>query len=205
MNHSLLQTDILKYVREFAATADIEPLHSHHVTYLAEQIFDQLISLHQCSEQERLLLVCASLLHDIGWQNGRQKHHKRSMEMILSQTDWPWSAEQRLIVALIARYHRKALPKKKHPGYHLLKPKEQLTVCKLASLLRIADGLDRRHMQTVRSVQISFNKQKVLCQCLCQQPAEPELEFAAKKSDLFQKTFNLPIAFNAVDQCLKAQ
>lgn len=205
MNHSISKADILKYVREFAATADIEPSHSHHVTYLAEQIFDQLISLHQCSEQEKLLLICASLLHDIGWQNGRQKHHKRSMEMILAQTDWPWSAEQRLIVALIARYHRKALPKRKHPGYQLLKSPEQLMVCKLASLLRIADGLDRRHIQAVQSVQICFNKQKVLCQCLCQQSAEPELEFAAKKSDLFQKTFNLPIAFAAVQQSLKEQ
>lgn len=195
---------LLKQVRAYAAQTDLEPLHSHHVTNLAEQLFDALTDVHQCDPEDKFLLVCAGLLHDIGWQGGQQKHHKRSMEMILEQTDWAWTTRERIITALIARYHRKALPKKSHRVFNMLDAAGRQKVCKLAALLRIADGLDRRHRQTVRSVETRIEPKTIVVACCCAEPANPELDFARQKADLFEKVFGRSVEFSAMDKNSRA-
>jgi exopolyphosphatase/guanosine-5'-triphosphate,3'-diphosphate pyrophosphatase len=49
------------------------------------------------------------------------------------------------MVAAIARYHRRGLPKKRHESWQLLESREQRrTVSSMALLLRLAAALDRR-------------------------------------------------------------
>jgi exopolyphosphatase/guanosine-5'-triphosphate,3'-diphosphate pyrophosphatase len=57
------------------------------------------------------------------------------------------------VMANIARYHRKSHPKKKHENFQVLSPDKQKVVNVLASLLRIAEGIDRRKMQTVSDIE----------------------------------------------------
>ena len=88
----------------------------YHAGYpLALEFFDGLISVHQLGEREkRCWLECAAILHDVGLSKGRGGHHKESAKLILNDTLLPFTSQERRIVASIARYHRKGLPKPKH-------------------------------------------------------------------------------------------
>ncbi len=143
----------LQTVLALAQRCRYERAHTHQVTRLALMIFDALEEVHRMGVRDRSLLHYAALLHDIGWAEGPQGHHKASMRLILSDSGLPFGRAERQMVALIARYHRKALPSERHEHYRNLDRADQHRVCMLAGILRVADGLDRSHNSIVRGVQ----------------------------------------------------
>ena len=147
----------LAAVRRFAAACHSEDGHAEQVTRLAEMLFDGTHALHGLDAGARFWLTCAGLLHDIGWVDGQKGHHKTVMAMILSDATLPLSHEERAIVALVARYHRKALPKPTHGVYAALPAVSRDVVRSLAALLRVADGLDRSHTDAVSGLTVQLD------------------------------------------------
>ena len=126
-----------------------ELLHLEQVARLAGLLFDALAPIHGLGQHQRELLLCAGLLHDVGISISFAKHHKHSLRLI-RQSDLPaLTADERLVVANVARYHRKAKPKASHPDFAELPDGLQDTVRRLAAILRLADGLDRAHENAV--------------------------------------------------------
>jgi hypothetical protein len=69
---------------------------------------------------------------------------------------------------------------------------DQATISKikiLASLLRVADGLDYTHQANVKSLKIKVSPKKVTAECLCENISLPEQQAFNKKKDLFEKVF----------------
>jgi len=179
----------LPAVLALAQRCRYERAHTHQVTRLALMIFDGLKAVHRMGTRERSLLQYASLLHDIGWAEGPQGHHKASMRMILSDPSLPFGRAERQMIALIARYHRKALPSERHEHYRSLGRAEQRRVCMLAGILRVADGLDHSHNSVVRAVRCQVLDRRVVVVCDVRETAHAELGSAAKKADLFREAF----------------
>ena len=132
------------------------------VTRLALEIFDGLTDVHHLGERERCWLECAAILHDVGLSKNRKGHHKESAKLILNDTRLPFTSQERRIVASIARYHRKGLPKPKHYNLATLDPLTVNKVKILASILRVADGLDYTHQSTVKSLNIKWTPKELL-------------------------------------------
>jgi exopolyphosphatase/guanosine-5'-triphosphate,3'-diphosphate pyrophosphatase len=101
----------MAFVTEMARTHDPDPAHNEQVTTLALALFDGIRVLHGFGPEERRLLEIAGRLHDIGWSRVvAGKHHKLSRDMI-QELDVPGiDKQERLVCALVARYHTKALP-----------------------------------------------------------------------------------------------
>jgi putative phosphoesterase len=177
---------ILEVLEEYADVGD----HAEQVASLALALFDWLRSLHGYSREERDLLEYAALLHDIGWCEGRQGHHKSSRKLIMQIQDLPFSSRQRRIVACVARYHRRSHPSEDHPVYRDLAPEDKKLVCALGGILRIADGLDCSHLGLVEELSCAVDSESVVITCLGAQPPQGEDEAAEKKKDLFEKHFN---------------
>lgn len=163
--------------------------HARQVTRLALQIYDSLALLHKYGRKERQILEYAGLLHDIGWVYGQKGHHVRSGRMILVDTSLPVIPHDREIIALVARYHRKRVPKKPPQTFSFLKPKALRRVLLLASLLRIADGLDYTHANRVISLSCTIAPDAVICNPVFDGDGTIERTRALKKADLFEKTF----------------
>lgn len=126
--------------------------HSEHVKKLALQIFDDTIHRHTLGDEERELLEAASLLHDVGYHISPDQHHHHS-QYIISHCIMPgFTNDESQMIGMIARYHRKSHPKKKHPIYNSSTPERQRIISILAGILRIAEGLDRRQQQLVDSL-----------------------------------------------------
>jgi putative phosphoesterase len=162
--------------------------HYKQVTQLSLGFFDGLANLHQLGTRERCWLECATILHDVGLSKGRGSHHKESAKLILDDTRLPFSSQERRIVASIARYHRKGLPKQSH---YNLKTLDRVTVRKveiLSSLLRVADSLDYTHQSIVKSLNIKVGK-RITVGCVCLTESMLEEQAFNKKKDLFEKVF----------------
>ena len=177
----------LKAVLLLAESCDYEAGHTHQVTRLALRLFDELKPIHHLGEKERFWLHVGGLLHDIGWIEGQKGHHKTALRTILHTPLLPFDNGERLIIGSIARYHRGALPKKKHGHFSALGSWQRRVVTVLAAMLRVADGLDRTHQSLVEDLSCEVTQEQILIKCSVSRPAEIERMFGLKKGQLLEK------------------
>jgi exopolyphosphatase/guanosine-5'-triphosphate,3'-diphosphate pyrophosphatase len=148
-------------VKRLMAECDFPQAHARQVRVLADRMADQLTQELVLGQDDRLILGYAALLHDVGWHFGQRKHHRRSYELITSGGLAGFAPLQIEMIALVARYHRKAVPKLSHQPFARLGAHDRQTVTKLAAILRVADGLDRGHQVAVRDVRVEIEPQQV--------------------------------------------
>lgn len=188
--------EVLKEVVKLARSCSYEKRHSHQVTRIALRLYDELQDLHRLSPRHRLLLQSASLLHDIGWIKGRLRHHKTTRDIILRSFNLPLTKEEKLIVALVARYHRRSLPRESHKYYADMREEQRTALRKLAAILRVADGLDRRHINAVDDLHCAVRPDAVVVNIDADDFSDVEKETALKKADLFRDVFGKNIIIN---------
>ena len=168
--------------------------HALHVAELAMRLFDQTKPLHGYGDREREWLEFAAILHDIGYLINSRQHHKHAYYLIKHSDLTGLAADEIEMIAGIARYHRRALPGKKHDDFCSLPPGSQRTVKVLAALLRIADGLDRSQFGVVQGLDVRVGK-TVIVTLHVSGDAELEIWAARGRSDLFEKVFKRPVQF----------
>jgi len=179
----------MSFVVRTARTYDPDPSHSEHVTTLALSLFDGLQALHGYGPGERRLLEIAGRLHDIGWSRVVSgKHHKVSRDLIL-ELDIPGLEERdRLLCALIARYHTKALPdESRHRQFASLDSDQRELVEWLAGILRVADGLDCSHAKVIRGLACDVGDKAITVHLEAAGDCRVEVEGARKKQDLLER------------------
>lgn len=131
--------------------------HLKHVADVTAQLFDAFKDSLGLEENDRLYLLLAAYLHDIGSFVSNRSHHKHSEYIISSLNLFRLTEHEINIIACIARYHRRSAPLKTHLLYNGLASQEQILVQKLSALLRIANSLDRSHKQKVKKLEVKFN------------------------------------------------
>lgn len=163
--------------------------HGRHVAFLADRLFDGLLPLHGLGKRWKRRLHLAALLHDIGFAEGRRKHHKVSMRTIEEDRALDIADKDRPLVALLARYHRKAWPSSRHRRFAALSDKKRDAIKKTAALLRVADGLDYRHLSVVQDVSVELTEASVRLWLRAGGESAPECARAVKKGDLLEHLF----------------
>jgi exopolyphosphatase/guanosine-5'-triphosphate,3'-diphosphate pyrophosphatase len=127
--------------------------HSQKVASFARQIFEHTNHLHGMGERDALILEYAGLLHDIGYHIGYSKHHKHGFYLIMNGDLPGFSNDEKILLANLVRYHRKARPSSCHPAFAALPRRIRMKVKRLTAILRIADGLDRSHFSLFDEIQ----------------------------------------------------
>ncbi|MEZ5229509.1 MAG: Ppx/GppA phosphatase family protein [Acidimicrobiales bacterium] len=142
-------------VERMATQLDPDPEHAATCANLAGQLFDRTQRLHGLDANDRELLVCGALLHNVGLFISHSSHHKHGYYVIRNSDRLTGFTQQEIeVIALVARYHRRGRPKERHREFAALLPDEQQKVRILAGLLRIAIGLDRSHAARVQSIRV---------------------------------------------------
>jgi len=94
----------------------------------------------------RTVLQAAALMHDVGKAKGARNHQKNSYRLIREMArPLGWSARELELAAVVARYHRGALPRAGGKTMQLLQLAERPIAMELAGVLRLANALDSRH------------------------------------------------------------
>ncbi|MEA1909367.1 MAG: HD domain-containing protein [Euryarchaeota archaeon] len=179
----------LEEIREIARKYNSDPEHSDTVRRLSLELFDKMGDLHRLGREERYWLGCAAILHDIGWSQGSKGHHKSSLRLILNDQEFPFTSGERYLIGSIARYHRKALPKNSHFHFAAMSKDNKQKIKVLASILRIADGMDATHSSAVTNIDLKISPDSVMLNCSGSNDTGLEQESILKKKDLFESTF----------------
>jgi exopolyphosphatase/guanosine-5'-triphosphate,3'-diphosphate pyrophosphatase len=172
--------------------------HGRHVARLSLSLFDQLKTLHKLGSTDRKILLAAALLHDIGQVVSYRRHHKHSLYLIHNSELPGLVDEDTPLVALVARYHRRAEPSDEHELWAQLDGERQTRVRKLASILRIADALDREHLQRVERVEAEVDGGKLSLDLSGRGDLLLEQWAIARKAKMFRSTFDLDVMLSPV-------
>jgi len=147
-------TQIIRSAELLGKKYDVDAAHASQVASLACSLFDQLEFLHGLPRKMQIVLHVAALLHECGTFVSSRSHHKHSMYLILNSELFGIGEAEQELIALVARYHRRATPQPTHEIYSQLSPAGRITVAKLASILRIAKALDASRTQRFASVTV---------------------------------------------------
>ena len=167
--------------------------HAMQVTKIAMKIFDALKPIHNLSIKHRFILKLAALWHDIGIFIRNSEHHKHSYYLI-SNIEMPGlSTPDIQLIATIARYHRRSMPKKYHVEYTSLRDRDRVVVTKLAAILRIADALDRGHSQSLDNIRIDLKGNTAVFHVSFKKTGWLEIMHFEAKRDLFDRVFGIDV------------
>jgi exopolyphosphatase / guanosine-5'-triphosphate,3'-diphosphate pyrophosphatase len=187
-------------VLEFARSCHQDEVHSQQVARLALEIFAALAGQYGFGENERQMLEAAALMHDVGYFISYSGHHKHTYHLIRHADLFGFTPRDREIIAQIARYHRKSLPKKKHESFARLVPLDQLLVKRLGGILRLADGLDRRRNSVVAALDCSLSKSAFIVRITGEGDFSVELFGGKLKGDLFESAFRRKLSLIPAQQ-----
>ena len=194
---SLRRDQVLLSARELGRKYAFDEQHATTVARLALELFDKSRTVHGLGLEQRLLLEVAALLHDIGTFVGASEHHKHTHYLVMASPIVGLSRDQVALVASVARYHRKSMPKQSHDAYRGLSGKERDTVSKLAAIVRLADALDNEHASKVKTVEVQWKKPKFILRLHGEGDLLLEKWALMKKAGMFEEVFDAKVVVEA--------
>jgi exopolyphosphatase/guanosine-5'-triphosphate,3'-diphosphate pyrophosphatase len=192
-------------IERLAAACSGEVEHGRTVAALAGRIYEQLTEPLDLAPGDRLLLECAARLQDVGYVINYDQHHKHSYHLIRNSRLPGIRPHDLELIANVARYHRGAHPKRKHENLARLSADDQRRVRRMAAILRLAGGLDRSRTQQVRDVVACVEDGHVVLDVVAPEDPLVDLWGAERRTDLFEKVFQMPLKVRWADRDRAAQ
>jgi exopolyphosphatase/guanosine-5'-triphosphate,3'-diphosphate pyrophosphatase len=184
------RTEVEEMARRFGVSLD----HARNVAHNSSLLFTALEPLHHLPPASGKVLEAAAYLHDVGHYVSSIGHHKHSYYVVL-HSDMPGFTErERLLIAALCRYHRKALPNPVHNAYQALTSDEKRILSLEIPLLRLADNLDRSHEQRIQALECKVRNGDVLLQVRSKGDIDLEQWGAERAGNLFRQVYNRDIS-----------
>ena len=195
-----LTQQILSAARSLGRKYKYDETHAERVCGFSQMLFDELMGEQRMNDTHRLYLQVAALLHDIGFFVSPRGHHKHSQYLISSSGLFGLRERELEIIGNIARYHRRAMPQRTHVSFVSLDRDERMIVSKLAAILRVANALDKEHLQKISDLKVSREGDKIVL--VAQNASDLTLERAAlnERSDLFREVFGKQIILREAEK-----
>jgi len=150
-----LRAAALTRLRAWASYLDTDFAHTQRVAQMSVRLYDGLQQAGLLKEEaepaSREILQAAAFMHDVGKSRGHNKHQKTSFRMIRRlPPPLGWSAPDLELAAVVARYHRGALPRPRGKNLQRLELPDRRMALELAGILRLARTLDLAHGKSAR-------------------------------------------------------
>ncbi len=184
---------ILQSALELGRKYNFNEGHGTGVARLCSSLFFELEDEHLLSSRYELILHITALLHEIGLFIGTPSHHKHSYYLISNSELFGLGRKDLNLVALVARYHRRAVPRPNHPGYSELDDASRLVVKKLSAILRLADALERSHQQRIEVLECRREGLSLVGTVSGAQDLAVEQMALKEKGSLFQDIYGLQV------------
>lgn len=192
--------DILSTARNMAKRYKAHTVHIQTMEKLVLQIFDTMKKYHGLGPKERLLLQIAAILHTCGKYISILRSSENSYRIIMSTEIIGLSYLEREIVANVVRYNHKAFDYKNveleadlaaDRSANISKNEVTIVIAKLTAMLRLANSLDRTHLQKFADCRMAVKDGTLTVTCTY--PGDITLERAAfnEKGDFFEEIFGL--------------
>lgn len=126
---------------------------------LSLQLYDGLANCGLIAKEsqieERFILHAAALLQEAGRFKKGKAYHKESYRMIRKLSPLPgWTQRDLEFVALVARFHRRALPYPDHEKLRVYELPLRQSLIRLAAILRMANAFQGKSYRPIRRLQV---------------------------------------------------
>lgn len=189
-------------ITQLARACNYEREHAEHTAFLALRLFDQLgeLGAHTYGSTSRELLEYAAILHDIGTFLSHSNHQKHAYYMVRNSDLLGFDDTEIDVIANVALYHRKSVPKKKHANLADLSLIQRKRVSFLAAILRISEGLDRSHLGLVKDISVRMNPNPERCEITLIHTGNCTLEVwgVQNSRDLLEDVLQKPVVFDTL-------
>jgi len=191
---TMLDRDQRRVVEQMVRRYGSPILHARKVAELAHRLFEALQPLHRLPPGHGKLLEAAGYLHDIGHYVSASSHHKHSYYLV-AHSDLPgFTDQERQMIALLCRYHRKSMPLPRHSPFQSVDPDSRRAITLLTPLLRIADSLDRSHEQRVLDMHVQIRNGSVTLALESQADTDLEMWAVERVADAFRETYQTSLS-----------
>jgi len=136
--------------------------HGMHVAKNCMIIFDALVKEHGMSRRHRIMLETAATLHDVGTYIKASGHHKHGQYIVANSEIFGLHQEELGIISLVISCHRGEPPSQSDIEFMKLQREERVLVLKMASILRVADALDRGHTQPIKKFTVERRPETIV-------------------------------------------
>ena len=148
--------------------------------------------MHGMKERERLLLRMAVMLHDVGKYISLNNVADSSYNIIMSNEIIGLSHIEREMVALIAKYNTAVLPSYDELVMESsLSAEQYLTVSELTAIVRLANALDRSHLQKIQSIRAVLKERELHLSLMVGRDFTLEQGLCQDKLDFFNEVFSI--------------
>jgi CHAD domain-containing protein len=191
-----LRAAALTRLRVWAGFLDPDFAHSQRVAQLSLRLYDALCKAHLLPDHEhdsRDVLQAAAFMHDVGKAKGNEDHQKRSRRMILKLArPLGWTARELELAAVIARYHRGALPSPRRKSMQRLELPDRRVAMQLAGVLRLANALDT-HNGVAPKIEVGMRDHALFVGSAGYSPLERSAEQVAAARHLLETVLRRPV------------
>ncbi len=170
----------------------VDMAHARRVADLALALYDQTAPLHRLPAKLRPLLEAGALLHNVGLDIDQPRHHLAGRNLVMGVRLADYSAAQKRILACLIRFHRKKVRPDDEPAYLAQSAPARRRTLALASLVRLADGLDYSQSQTTDLTRVEVADTGVTLHIEGPE-CETDGDRAIEKADLWEDVFGVAL------------
>ena len=167
--------------------------HAECVRMIAVKIYDTLKNELGFNEHARTLLETAAILHDIGGFIRYDNHNLHSSYIIRNSEIFGLSRKDNTIVAEIAKYHKGNSIPQDEDSFLMLPRADRMTILKLTAILRIADAMDRGHIQKFNDFSIKIQQNTLTIHNKTSKNTVLEKIALNEKSGMFESVFGYKV------------
>lgn len=176
-------------VHELAYRYNWEERHAQHAAATSTFLFDVCRPIYDGPDEDIELLEYAALLHDVGHLVSHDTHAKHSRYLIKNANLQGFQPDEIAIMSLVARYHRGRAPKASDSHYRTQSANVKRRVRQLASLVRIAEGLDRSHFQNVTALRARLTEEALKVSIATKGDPQLEVWSGGEEGAMFEEEF----------------
>ena len=170
--------------------------HGKHVASHCMVIFDALVEEHGMNLRHRIMLETAAILHDVGTYIKASGHQKHGQYIVANSEIFGLHQDELGIIANVINCHRGDPPAQSDIDFISLQREDRVLVLKMASILRIADCLDRGHSQQVKKITVERRSETVVLHVEKAFDLSMELMGLEEKGGMFQDVFGYKVVLS---------
>lgn len=184
--------DIVMAAKNIGKRYGVSKPHVQSLEKIALAIFDGMKKFPGLDSRERLLLQCAVYLHDCGKYVSLADAADCNYQIVMATEIIGISHMEREMIAQIVRFNTFPME-----SYDVLSETsdlgidEYLTVNKLTAILRLANAMDRSHLQKVEQIRASLRDDKLVLNIVSNKDYALEQGLLGEKIDFFEDVFGI--------------
>ena len=163
--------------------------HAECVRMIAVKLFECLKDEMALEQHAKMLLEIACLLHDIGVFIKFAHHNLHSAYIIQNSEIFGLTKREISIVADISKYHRGSQMPQDEENFLMMPRSDRMLILKLTAILRIADAMDRGHIQTFNDISVKLQQNTLLISTKNSKNSVLERIALQEKAGMFESVF----------------